>query len=516
MEKRLIIQVGLLAEVLILSLLPYSPVWAARKTSANYTVEADVLAGGGDWSIQGNYYNNSTLAQNTSVTFQTSADYANRQGYWGNSQFNPTVVTMKEFMAQGFDGVVAIIWETGAEIDNLGFHLHRAESATGIYIRITDRFILVLGANPTAARYLFIDRRVDNGKTYYYKLEDIDFTGVSELHGPVEATPVSDDTVFNYDPGEYAAVAENESMPIVTPSPLITSSPSPTAETSPTVEPVPTAKPVPTAEPLPTAHCPLPTPSPFPTPHSPFPIPHSGDYNGDGTSDIASFRPSSGLWSIRGVTRCYFGRDEDIPVNGDYNGDGTAEIAVFRGLIGLWAVRGATRCYFGGPGDIPVPADYDGEGRTEFALFRNESGLWALRDVTRCYFGAEDDLPIPGDYDGDGTAEIALFRNSSGLWAIRAMSRFYFGFADDLPVPADYDGDWTNDPAIFRPAVGLWAVRDGIRCYFGAADDLPVPADYDGDGYIDIGVFRKRSGLWAIRGLSRCYFGGSGTKPVVK
>ncbi len=36
----------------------------------------------------------------------------------------------------------------------------------------------------------------------------------------------------------------------------------------------------------------------------------SGDYDGDGVSDIAIFRPSSGLWAIRGISRLYLsGRD---------------------------------------------------------------------------------------------------------------------------------------------------------------------------------------------------------------
>ena len=50
------------------------------------------------------------------------------------------------------------------------------------------------------------------------------------------------------------------------------------------------------------------------------------DYNGDGTSDIAIFRGDSGLWSVRGVTRVYFGGSTDETVPGDYDGDGTTDI----------------------------------------------------------------------------------------------------------------------------------------------------------------------------------------------
>lgn len=81
---------------------------------------------------------------------------------------------------------------------------------------------------------------------------------------------------------------------------------------------------------------PAPTPVPGPTPPTYIP----GDYNGDGKADIAVFRPSTGLWAVKGVTRAYFGGSGDTPVVGDYNGDNRSDIAIFRPSSGLWAVRG--------------------------------------------------------------------------------------------------------------------------------------------------------------------------------
>jgi len=40
----------------------------------------------------------------------------------------------------------------------------------------------------------------------------------------------------------------------------------------------------------------------------------AADFDGDGKGDIAIYRPSSGLWAVRGITRVYFGRSGDIPV----------------------------------------------------------------------------------------------------------------------------------------------------------------------------------------------------------
>ncbi len=240
----------------------------------------------------------------------------------------------------------------------------------------------------------------------------------------------------------------------------------------------------------------------------------SGDYDGDRTSDIAIFRPASGLWAIRGITRAYFGRINDLPVSGDYNGDGTTDIAVFRESSGLWAVRGQTRLYYGAAGDIQVPGDYNGDGICDPGIFRTSSGLWSIRDFTRAYFGKSVDRPVPGYYQGKGPKNIAVFRPSTGLWAMRGLSRVYFGAGTDWPVPSDYTGDETDDIAIFRPASGLWAVRGVTRAYFGKENDLPVRGDFDGTAAVEVGIFRESSGLWAIRGISRTYFGRAGDLPL--
>lgn len=256
------------------------------------------------------------------------------------------------------------------------------------------------------------------------------------------------------------------------------------------------------------------TPSPSSTPYSRNL--NSGDYNGDGTSDIAVFRGTYGLWSIRGITRVYFGGPGDIPVIGDYDGDDVTEMAVFRTCYGLWAVRDVTRIYYGMEGDLPVNSDYDGDANCDIGIFREASGLWAVRGVTKVYFGFSSDQPVPGDYDGDRGAEIAIFRPGTGMWAIRGLSRVYYGSSSDFVVPGDYNGDGIWELGIFRPSYGLWAIRGVTRFYFGGSLDLPVSTDYDGSGVVSAGIFRGTSGLWAIRGVSRLYFGGSSDIPVTR
>ena len=240
------------------------------------------------------------------------------------------------------------------------------------------------------------------------------------------------------------------------------------------------------------------------------------DYNGDGTSDIAIFRGTSGLWAIRGVTRVYFGGSTDEAVPGDYNGDGTTDIGIYRTTPGLWAIRSTTRAYFGSGDDLPAPGDYDGDRTADMGIYRATSGLWAIRGITRVYFGGSADSPVPGYYDSDSTKDIGIFREATGLWAIKGISRIYFGSTGDETVPGDYDGDGAWDYGIFRSSSGLWAIRNVTRNYFGSSSDSPVPGDYDGTGSDDIGIFRESSGLWAIKAVTRAYFGGHGDLPVTR
>jgi len=244
-----------------------------------------------------------------------------------------------------------------------------------------------------------------------------------------------------------------------------------------------------------------------------LPLLDSGDYNGDGSSDIAVFRPSSGLWAIRSVTRVYFGSSSDIPASGDYNNDGTTNIAVFRGNTGLWAIHGVTRVYFGGISDLSAPGDYNGDGFCDIAVYRESTGLWAVRNVTRCYFGGGEGSPVPGYYQGSRRKDIAIFRPSTGLWAGRGFTRFYFGSAGNQPAAADYDGDGSDQAGIFRSGSGLWAIRGYSRFYFGSDGDLPVPASYSGAG-TEAALFRETTGLWALRELSRVYYGITDDIPV--
>jgi hypothetical protein len=271
----------------------------------------------------------------------------------------------------------------------------------------------------------------------------------------------------------------------------------------------------------------------------------TADFDGNGTTDYAVYRPATGAWEImQEAVRMKrqsqpFGRSQegDVPVPGNYDGDLRIDAAIYRG--GQWLIKNSServvRTFtLGGPGDIPMPADFDGDGKTDLAVWRPSDGTWTIRysmtGVTSTrQWGITGDLPQASDFDGDGIADLAVWRRGEANFYITysgsgATGVIQVGSAGNNGLVGDFDGDHKADPASYEPASGTWTIKlsssgQMMTRQWGVGTDRVVPGDYDHDGKTDLAFFRASTREWFVyRSSTQSYtvtaFGRGGDVPI--
>jgi SpoIID/LytB domain protein len=208
-------------------------------------------------------------------------------------------------------------------------------------------------------------------------------------------------------------------------------------------------------------------------------IPITGDWDGDGDTDIGWFHDAN--FSLRSgdgtVLRFRFGRPGDIPVVGDWDGDGRDTIGVVRDQTWFLRNKNSTGPHdrtfsYGRAGDRPLPGNWDGVPGDEAGILRD--GTWHLNDklaggTARWSFDygrlSAGDAPIAGAWSGEGQDRIGIVRD--GEWHLRNAYAggpsdvlFTYGRVSrgDLLVTGDWDGDGDDTAGVVRN--GTWLLRD--------------------------------------------------------
>lgn len=277
------------------------------------------------------------------------------------------------------------------------------------------------------------------------------------------------------------------------------------------------------------------------------------DFDGDGKTDLSVVRSAGGLLTWYHAhdispdfspTRFYqqqFGISTDTIIPADYDGDGKTDIAVFRpaGEVNsaFYIYQSQTQTIrieqFGSIGDDPtVTADYTGDGKADLAVYRSgavggQQSFWYYRassgpltgQTIYTQWGQTRDTVCPGDYNGDSRADFCVRRDNGsgqGIFFVKygtgggdpgggpSMTAVY-GTNTDTIVPGDYDGDGKTDIAVVRTVPGgfvghgerfLWSILSSSNgsstshIYGTSSTDLPAQGDYNGDGKTDIAVWR--------------------------
>jgi hypothetical protein len=87
-------------------------------------------------------------------------------------------VQLSAFTVASTDKDVVVKWQTESELNNLGFDVYRSESLDGTFVKVNQTRIQGAGTDANPHSYKFIDESVEVGKTYYYYIEDISYSGV--------------------------------------------------------------------------------------------------------------------------------------------------------------------------------------------------------------------------------------------------------------------------------------------------------------------------------------------------
>lgn len=252
------------------------------------------------------------------------------------------------------------------------------------------------------------------------------------------------------------------------------------------------------------------------------------DFDGDGKRDIAFWVPptpnngstskfkiylSSSSPSYSAPVEIAFGQLGDIPVPADYNEDGKTDIAVYRPgfgrvssewhycLTGITVAGTTCSTYpapiaFGAADTIPVQ-DTNFLTGPELAIYKPSTGEWKWRSLTSSsvatvQLGNSSSTILPGLYDNDDRTDLAVYDPNTAEFSLKLSSNSWAGAPLVRAFPSTYVASLTG---------GTPADRSGAVAIPGMYHRRQLGSYANGNGWwgsrLALTLWDPQSGNWA-------------------
>jgi len=294
-----------------------------------------------------------------------------------------------------------------------------------------------------------------------------------------------------------------------------------------------------------------------------FSVPITGDFNGDGISDVGIYVPSTDTFALAFLNAqgqvagqrvfqygTHVGGTPSVPVTGDFNGDGVTDVGVYLPTADTFALAfldpnpssaspflGQNVFQYGGHSGnnflTPITGDFNGDGTTDVGLFIPTNDTFALTylnphptDTTGSFLGQKvfpygsnaggvNSEPVTGDFNGDGITDVGIYAPVIDTFALAFLnvnpddpsnflgqSVFPYGSHSgnnfSVPITGDFNGDAVTDVGIYAPTTNLFALvylngkTNGTTDQFvgqrvfnygtsaGGVNSVPITGDFTG------------------------------------
>ncbi len=247
--------------------------------------------------------------------------------------------------------------------------------------------------------------------------------------------------------------------------------------------------------------------------------PVTGDFNGDDRTDLALI-DGSGTWYLayyqsssdsyantRNVPWANTGGSDFVPFTGDFDGNGVTDLALYKKSTGRWIFQGIVGTDYARMPDFvwgnanyqPFAGDFNSDGKTDIGLidpagtwyFAFSNGNWTFANTRNfTWVGGVNSVyqPFAGDFDCDQKTDIGVRNTSNGTNHLANFNGVsLYGNADNYPWRAGSNYtlfvDIESCPATAATGYGLTATyydnKDLTRQAL-VRNDGPVAFDWGG------------------------------------